>query len=158
MINTRKVTDRRLLHFSTMNEILEDVEYLAAGDPPRAAGNWTPAQVVDHVAKIIRFAVDGFPMPKAALPIRILGRLLRQRALTRPMQPGFRLPKKFQFMAPDPGVTWDDAVDRLRAAIERAGSQRMKHPSPVLGKLAHEQWELLHCRHAELHLSFLHPA
>ena len=46
----------------------------------------------------------------------------------------------------------------LGAAIERAGSQRMKHPSPVLGKLSHEQWEQLHCRHAELHLSFLHPA
>ncbi len=156
MVNTRRVADRRSLRFSSLGDVLRDVEQLSSGGPTRAAGNWTPGQVVDHVARIIEFSVDGFPVPRASLPLRIVGRLVRQWALTRPMRPGLKLPQTFQFMVPEAGVTWEAAVKRLQSAIARAQSQRMKHASPVLGRLTHAQWEQLHCRHAEMHLSFLH--
>jgi uncharacterized protein DUF1569 len=157
MVETRKVTDRRTLHFAGLNEILEEVEYLASGDPPRASGKWTAPQVVEHVSKFITFSIDGFPMARASLPLRILGRLLRNRALTRPMPPGLKIPRKFPFMVPSAHVTWEQAVETLRTAVARAQSLRMRQRSPVLGKLTHAQWEQFHCRHAEMHLSFLHP-
>jgi hypothetical protein len=28
----------------------------------------------------------------------------------------------------------------------------------MLGKLSIDEWNRLHCRHAELHLSFMHPS
>ena len=36
------------------------------------------------------------------------------------------------------------------------GGERMSKPSPVFGPMTHEEWEQLHCRHAELHFSFIH--
>ena len=158
MINTARVTDRRELHFDSLAEIMADVEYLDSGDPPRAIGNWTPAQIVQHVTKFMSYSMDGFPVPKLGLPMRVLGRLMRKSALTKPMRPGYMFPKNFKFLAPDPHVSWEEAVDDLRAAIQRCGSQRMAEPSPILGSLTPEQWEQLHCRHAELHFSFIRPA
>jgi hypothetical protein len=32
--------------------------------------------------------------------------------------------------------------------------ERMKQPSPVEGRITHEQWCYFHLRHAEVHLSF----
>ena len=156
MIDTARVTERRRLEFSTMRDILEDLVYLDSGDPPRATGNWTSAQIVHHVAKLIDYSIDGFPA-KAPLPVRLLGRLFRKRVLARPMRPGVKLPQKFAFLVPDRDITWEAAADTLRRAIGRLDSQKMTSRSPVLGKLSPPQWEQLHCRHAELHFSFLHP-
>ncbi len=155
---TRQITDRRELHFSSMGDILDDVEYLAAGDPPRTAGNWTSAQIVAHVGRVIDYSIEGFPTPKAALPLRFVCWLLRRIVLTRPMQPGVKLPRNFAALIPDHGTTWEDAVDGFRAVYTKLATRRMTHPSPVFGRMSHEQWEQLHCRHAEMHFSFMHPA
>lgn len=158
MVRTARIKDRRDVHFSSMSEILDDVEYLASGDPPRTTGNWTPGQIVQHVAKLVNYSIDGFPVPKASLPFRILGRMMRRRALENPLRPGFSFPRKFTFLAPDDGVTWDEAVGYMNETVARLSGHRMSAPSPVLGRLTHEQWEQLHCRHAEMHFSFMHPA
>jgi hypothetical protein len=155
MIKTVKVTDRRPLRFSTLPEVLADVERLDAGGSLSATGNWTPAQIVQHVTKLIKCSFDGFPVPRAALPLRVVGRLLRNRALSKAMRPGFKLPGKFSFLAPDEQIAWDDAVRDLRETLARLDGERMTVASPVLGPLNHEQWEQLHCRHAEMHLSFV---
>ena len=62
MIKTVNVTDRRDLHFSTMKNLLDDVEQLDEAPSRRATGNWTAAQIVQHVAKLIEFSIDGFPI------------------------------------------------------------------------------------------------
>jgi hypothetical protein len=157
MIKTAKVTERRQLQFSSMQDILDDLEYLDSGDPPRTTGNWSSAQIVQHVAKLIDYSIDGFPVPKAALPVRIMGRMMRKAAITKPLRAGVKLPEKFSFMEPDREVAWDDAAEQLRQAIGRLESERMTQRSPVLGKLSHEQWEQMHCRHAEMHFSFMQP-
>ena len=158
MVNTAKVTDRRELHFSTMADILADADYLACGDPPRVTGNWTPGQIVAHVSAVIRCSFDGFPVPKASLAMRILGRLIKNMALNKPMRAGLKVPKEFATMIPGADTPWDEAVDELRTQIGRLDTQRMTIPSPVLGKLSHEDWKKLHCRHAEMHFSFLQPS
>jgi hypothetical protein len=34
-------------------------------------------------------------------------------------------------------------------------TEPQRHPSPFFGTLTNEEWDALHCRHAELHLSFI---
>ena len=56
-------------------------------------------------------------------------------------------------------VTWEDAMKRLRTEVGRArDAGRMTRPSPILGRMSHNDWVRLPCRHAELHFSFMHPA
>ena len=155
--DTRKVTERRELHFSSMSDILNDVEYAAAGDPPRSTGNWTSAQIVQHVGRIIDFSIEGFPVPKAPLLIRLVCRVLRKKILSEPMKPGVKLPPKFARMVPDDRTTWDEAVDGFRVVMTKLDARQMTCPSPVFGKLTPEQWEQVHCRHAEMHFSFIQP-
>ena len=90
---------------------------------------------------------------------RLVGRLLRNSTLNRPMPSGLKIPKKFTFLQPDPDVTWDEATTHLERAVQRVESgERMTHPSPVLGPLEHEEWMQLQCRHAEMHFGFLEGA
>ena len=158
MVDTAKVAERRELKFSCMKDILDEIEYLDSGDPPQATGNWTPGQIVEHVTKVIDYSIDGFPVRKASFWVRVLGRLVRKKALTDPMRSGIRFPARFAFLEPDRAISWEEAVEHLERTIPRLDSERMNQRSPVLGKLSHEQWEQLHCRHAEMHFSFMQPA
>ncbi len=139
-----------------MDDIQADVESLQ-GSAIRTTGNWTAAQIVQHVTDVITLSVDGFGF-KFAWPLRVLGRLLRAKALTKPMRPGFSVPRAMRRTFPSDQLPLDQAVEGLRRAIGRAKSERMTVASPILGPLTHEQWEQLHCRHAEMHLSFIQPA
>lgn len=165
MIKTNQVTNRRPLRFGRLDDIVRDLEVLnnrvEAGGKVHASGNWTPGQVVDHVAKMIVFSLDGFPPDaKPTLLVRAILRMLKSSALIKPMKPGIRLKGKMAAaLGPDPDVTWGQAMTRLRNVTERVrGGERMTHSSPAFGAMAHEEWIQLHCRHAELHLSFLGAA
>lgn len=156
MIDTEKVTDRRPLSFTSLDDIQADVEALN-GSAIRTTGNWKAAQIVQHVSDFITLSVDGFGF-RLALPLRVLGRLLRSQALTKPMRPGFNVPEAMRPRLPSDQLPFEQAVASLRETIGRAKSERMTKASPLLGAMTHEQWVQLHCRHAEMHLSFVHPA
>lgn len=158
MVRTRTVSERRTLSFSSMDDILRDVDALDSAATRHATGNWSPAEVVQHVAKLIEFSLDGFTFTMP-WPIRAFGRLVRGSALRRPMKPGLKFPKSAApALEPDPNIPWEVAVKRLRTAIGRINAgERMTQPSPVLGDMSHEDWVKLHCRHSEMHLSFVHP-
>ena len=158
MVKTPRVTDRRELRFSSLQDILDDVEYQASGDPPRTTGNWTGGQIVQHVALLIGFSIDGFPAARAPLPMRVVGRLRRKRILADPLGAGLTFPRKFDFLKPRAGIAWEEAVEFMNETMARLRDGRMTAGHPFLGKLTHEQWEQFHCRHAEMHCSFMHPA
>lgn len=138
-----------------MDDLLADIESLDERGGVQSSGRWTAAQNVEHVARFIDVSVDGTDV-RASFILRLLGPLVKKRALARPMKPGFKLPSRLadQFVPPA-DVTWEEAVDHLRAIIRRAKTERMTGRSPVFGQLTHEEWVQLHCRHAELHFSFL---
>jgi hypothetical protein len=158
MVKTSRVTDRRELRFSSAQEILDDVEYLDSGDPPRTTGNWTGGQIVEHVTRLIDCSIDGFPVAKGPLLMRVVGRLTRRRVIVNPLQPGLIFSRKFDFLAPGQSITWEEAVEHMRETMMRLSAERMSALHPLLGRLTHEQWEQFHCRHAEMHFSFMHPA
>ena len=89
--------------------------------------------------------------------IRALARLGKERTLRSGIKPGLPVPKKLSGLRPDKDVKWDDALADLRGNIQRIGAgERMTAVSPLFGRMTHEDWVRLHCRHAELHLSFVH--
>ncbi len=160
-IDTRHVAPRRKLQLHTLHEILRDVEQLGAvtsetGESICADGNWTPAQIVEHVTFFLDGAIDGFDFT-APLLIRVLARPFKNRILTKPLKPGIKLPARMNVVLPDPQTTWEDAVSALRDAVGRIDNgERMTQPSPLLGAMTHEDWVKFHCRHAEMHFSFMH--
>ncbi len=96
-------------------------------------------------------------MSKAPLVIRIIAScFMKNRFLTKPMTAGFQLPKSAAALLPAE-TSWDDGVQGFRTALLRMKAESQRHPHPLLGTLTREQWDQLHCRHCELHLSFLVP-
>lgn len=142
---------RRELRFQTLADILTDVESLASV-PVTSLGEWTAAQNIDHVRRLIRVSHAGadFTMPWY---FRLLGRLMKSRVLGSPFKPGMKTAPAFQ---PPAGITMDEAIAAFRAEVELASRPgAMSRPSPFLGKMTHDDWEQLHCRHAEHHFGFI---
>jgi hypothetical protein len=162
-IDTTKVVQRRQLRFESLNDIAAEVERLASAQEVRALGNWSSGQVLQHLASTMNNSIDGFPefAPPALRPIvpvfRLFMRLfLKRRFLTQTMPPGFKLPVSAAHLLPQP-TDWPAGLAAFRAAVERQQQQAPGAAHPALGKLAPTEWVSLHCRHSELHLSFLVP-
>ena len=73
------------------------------------------------------------------------------------MPSGFSLSEDFAEHLVPPETNWEDGLAAFRATIQRMKAESQRHPSPFLGQMTREQWDQLHCRHSELHLSFLIP-
>ena len=91
------------------------------------------------------------------LLLRWLAPLMKGRVLTKGIPPGFKLPDNMQALRPAAVVETADGLRALRSLLSRIRSgDRMSQPSPLLGRMSHEDWVELHLRHCELHLSFVH--
>ncbi|MEM8737543.1 MAG: DUF1569 domain-containing protein [Planctomycetota bacterium] len=152
-----KQAERRVLHFSDLEEILADAEQVTAG-PHVTTGNWTAAQIIRHVAMGFEMANHGIDLP-IPLPIRLAGRTMRFFGLhTKPVRPGIKPPAKIAAaFEPPPETTLEAALTRLREEVGYAQQHPMRHASPLFGKLTPEEWKQFQCRHAEMHFGFIHP-
>ncbi len=159
---TKPSPTRRALRFESVEALAAEVERCARAQRAgglRATGEWTPAQVFEHVAKLIEFSYDGFPF-RGTLGERVvthLGKWIAWRPMIdRAFRPGYRLRLAASALLPDPAAQFEPSAARLQAALGRiARGEPMRQPSPFEGRLTHEQWVYVHLRHAELHLSFL---
>ena len=156
-IDTGKVTGRRKLHFDNLDAILSDVDRLAKSREIRALGNMSAGQILEHLARTMNKSIDGYQNGLPA-PVRFVFRLLfKNKFLHQPMSAGFKLPKgALAELVPGP-VDLEQGFRDLRQAIRRLQTEPNRAPSPVLGPLTRDEWNEVHCRHAELHLSFLVP-
>jgi hypothetical protein len=157
-IDTTKVTERRSLHFDSLDDISADLDHLAASGEVRALWNWSPGQLLKHLATALYKSIDGFENPLPGFVRVIFRTFFKNKFLTASMSAGFKLPKKaLAELVPAP-VSFEDGVQSLRQAIHRLQTETQRAPNPVLGPLSVEEWNQLHCRHCELHLSFLVPS
>jgi hypothetical protein len=156
-VDTGKVQDRRALKFDSLQEILDDVERLNQG-PMRTLGNWSGGQILRHLTIALNASVDGVSM-HVPLHMRIFGRMISGWILKKGMSAGFLLKGPAADALVPPPTTWEEGLAGFRKAIGRLQADPHRAPRhPLLGPLAPGQWDRLHCRHAELHLSFLIPA
>ncbi|HUY35015.1 MAG TPA: DUF1569 domain-containing protein [Pirellulales bacterium] len=155
-VKTGKVTGRREVHYDSYQDLLNDAERLAGGEV-RLLGNWSLGQILAHLSRGMEFAIDGIPY-KAPWPIRTVVRLfMRRRIITRPMSAGFTLPgRAADFLVPGP-INTDEGLAMLRVAIQRLRDETERSPHALLGEMSLDEWDSLHLRHSELHMSFVVP-
>lgn len=152
-IDTTKVA-RRQLRFTNYEELLAEAERLATAAQVKSLGNWTLGQTFAHLSGAIVMSLDGAKV-KAPLVIRWIAPLFKNRVLRVPMQPGFKLPENVQRQfVPNPDIGTAEAFQQLQLAVRRLKNESQRHPHPAFGRMNGEQWDQLHWRHAELHLSF----
>lgn len=161
-IDTAKVADRRMLRFNSLADLRADLERLDrahASGAVRASGNWTPGQVFGHLASFIEFAFDGYPKELQNPPwfIRLVLKLMKRRFLYGKLPVGVKIPGIKDGTVGITNFPFAEGMTRLRAALARLDAAPPDKPNPIFGSLSHQEWIAIHCRHAELHLSFLHP-
>lgn len=157
MINTKSVTGRRELSFATLDEFIQDAETLAAGEY-RTLGNWTFGQILGHLEYALRASIDGFPFKAPWLVRTFIAPLVKNSALTKPLKPGFKLPKSAASYLPDESTTVEEALAGCKKTVERLSVETPNAVHPFFGAMASEEWMALHLRHAEMHMSFVVPA
>lgn len=72
-IDTKNVAEFRKLRFETIDQCKEEIERIktaAANGSLAAHGNWSPGQVLTHVAAWINYAYDGFEVKPPPFFIR----------------------------------------------------------------------------------------
>jgi hypothetical protein len=158
-VDTGKCTDRRKLRFETPDQMWKDIDAIVASERAgtlRRTGNWTVGQVFGHLATFINFPYDGYPSRPPFIVKLILG-MMKKKFIHGELPAGKSIPGV-------EGGTWgiepisaDEGLSKLRAAWDRLQAKPPSVPNPIFGPLSHEEWIQLHLRHAELHLSFLHP-
>jgi hypothetical protein len=155
-IDTKRLRGRRQLHFDSFQQVLADVEHLARV-PHVQLGNWTLAVMCDHLAKVLRSTTENRQYQPPWI-VRPFGRMFKKLILKRTLPSGFRMPRRMaELLAPQEDAELEPALERFRQAVERFQAVELPSHSPLLGRLSREEWEQFHCRHAELHLSFLVP-
>ncbi len=160
MIDT-KLAERRRLRYDSIEDLLADIDRIVAADKAgklRRTGNWTAGQAMGHLAAWINYGYEGFPLGRPPWFVRFMLGFLKKKYLTKGMPAGVRIPKTengtFGF---DP-MTTEEGAERLRKALSRLKSgEEPKFDSPAWGKMPYDERVAINLRHAELHLSFLHP-
>jgi len=147
---------RRPLAFSSLDDVMPDVDRLLAGH--QTVGTWSLGQICNHLALSLRYSAEG------GLPVRIswLTRLLVGTPAkwhvfrTGALPAGFKVPSPVLVPAPDR----DDRAEAeaLRATIRLyLAAPEPFPPHPLFGPLSPEEWRRFHCIHCAHHLSFALP-
>lgn len=156
MTTTAEKTQRRSLQFTTLDEVREDIETIAAGAYV-TVGKWSFAQILDHLGSAMNSSIDGFSFRASWFVRWFVGPFIKNSVLTKQMKPGFNLPKKFSSYLPHADCSMEEALPIVLKAIKRFDQEIPVADHPFFGKMASEEWMNLHLRHAEMHLSFVVP-
>ena len=158
-VDTGTVAGRRVLRFESIDQVLAEVDRLAEAERAgrlKRLGNWTLGQTLGHLAAWAKFGYTGNPL-RPPFFIRWFLRLRKRAFLYGPMRAGVKIPGVAGgTLATDPAPL-DEALGRFRSVMERLKAEAPTAPSPIFGRLTHEEAVALNLRHAELHLVFLAP-
>jgi hypothetical protein len=154
-----KATNCRTLRFDSLDDCIEEVERIVSADERAAlvaAGNWTPGQIMAHIAAWIEYGYEGFPIGPPPFFVRWFLRLRLRKMLRDGMPRGVRIPGVPQGTVGIDEMATRDAGTRLIRALRRLqDGEEAKYDSPAFGAMSHEDRIALNLRHAELHLGFL---
>jgi hypothetical protein len=84
-------------------------------------------------------------------------RMVRPIMIRRTLPSGFKLPSKTQSLLwPAEQIDAATGLQHWKESIDRYQNCELQ-PHPIFGKMTRRQHDQIQCRHAELHLSFVHP-
>ena len=150
--------DRRELTLNTLDEVLAEVDRLAAGDVTTSGKHSFP-QIVRHLAISNNMVSGRISVPKPPLMLRLLLPLIRSSILNGPVKPGMKLPQKAEEVFwPNEVISVDSAIEMLKDSVTYYKKHGPLPVHPIFGKASREQVDRLTCNHAAMHLSFVHPS
>jgi len=159
VVDTGKVTGRRSLHFNSIDQLLAEVDRLADAERSgrlKQLGNWTLGRALGHLATWGEFAYTGVPLNPPFF-IRWILRFQKKKFLVGPMPAGVKIPRVENGTLGTEPISLDVGLARYKAVLQRLKSEAPILPSPIFGKMTHEESIALTLRHAELHLGFFVP-
>lgn len=159
VVDTGKVVGRRILHFDSIDQVLEEVDRLAAAERTgrlKRVGNWTLGQALGHLATWAEFAYTGVPL-KPPFFIRWILRFQKRKFLVGPMPAGVKIPNVEGGTLGTEPLSLDEGLRRFKNVLQRLKVEEPTLPSPIFGKMTHDESIALTLRHAELHLGFFVP-
>lgn len=150
--------ERRELHFKNLDEVVAEAERLASG-PVRTTGRHSFGQILVHLARTHDMTTGKLQVPRPPWYMRLMIPLMKPMLLNdKPLKPGFNLPKKSeQVFWPDQEFEVTTALVHLKESIAHYQTQGPMPVHPMFGSITRQQNDQLNCRHAALHLSFVHP-
>lgn len=158
MVDTRQV-QRRPLHLNSIDDLyaeLDRIEQAAQAGTLRAVGNWTPGQILGHIAAWIEYGWTGYPLKAPPWPISWLLRCTLKRTLREGLKSGVKIPGLAGGTSGTEPLETEVALQRLRSALKRLqAAEPVKYESPAFGPMSQQDRVTLQLRHAELHLSYL---
>jgi len=158
-LNTASIADRRLLHFTSIDDCLDEANRLAASHRRGACkqlGNWTLGQTFGHVATWAEYAFSPCPI-KAPWIVRFFMGFQKNKYLHHPMKPGIRIPRIENGTLGTAPMEMEEGLARFKKAFERLKRETPTCPSPVFGLLTRLEAQAMNERHAELHFGFFIP-
>jgi uncharacterized protein DUF1569 len=159
VVDTGKITGRRVLRFESIDQLLAEVDRLAAAERTgrlKRLGNWTLGQTLGHLATWADFAYTGVPL-KPPFFIRWILKFQKNKFIKGPMPAGVKIPNVEGGTLGTAPISLDEGAARYRSVLERLKREAPTLPSPILGKMTHEESIALTLRHGELHLGFFVP-
>ena len=152
-------SERRELTFQSLDEVVADAETLAAGEV-RTTGAHTFGQILNHLTLSQDLCTGRITGPKPPFLMKLMMPLMKRMVINpRPLKPGVRLPAKSEsFFWPDQDFDVSEALQKLRESTDYYKANGPLEVHPFFGRLTREEADQLNCRHAALHLSFVHPA
>lgn len=154
-----ETTDRRTLHFATIDELLAEIDRVVEADKSgtlRTVGAWTPGQILGHVAAWIEYGYQGYPMKPVPWFVRFILRRQLKKYMKRGMPTGVRIPRVPDGTYGIDEMPTEQAAEQLRIALGKLQRREpAKFDSPAFGAMSEEDRVRLNLMHAALHLSFL---
>jgi hypothetical protein len=158
-VETGKIKNHRSLRFESVEDALAEIDRIQSADGRGAlktVGNWTPGQILSHVAAWIEYGYDGYPLKPPPFFIRWILKWQVKKYLRDGMPKGVRIPGVPEGTYGADDIPTPAAAARLRQAFLRLkNGEPARFDSPAFGRMSHDDRIRLNLRHAELHLGFL---
>jgi hypothetical protein len=144
---------RRTLCYECFDDVMPDVERLLEGH--QTVGNWTLAQICQHLAAVLRRHVD-LPASTVFNPSdRVSDEAKRRMLETGALPAGIEAPPA---VLPEATCTEREEAEGLRAAIAYyRASPGPVIPHRIFGLLTRDEWDRFELAHLAHHLSFAVP-
>lgn len=149
---------RREISFSSLEEIISDMESLASSEH-ETSGSHSFGKIVQHLATTNEMVVGNITPPKLPWYMRMAMPFLKNGILNNPIEPGFKLPNKSmqEFFWSQSEVDLKEAIENFRTSVKAYNDKGPLPVHPVFGKATREQIDKMILSHAAMHLSFVQP-
>jgi hypothetical protein len=147
------MAERRILEFTSLDDVMPEVERLLAGHV--TVGTWSLGQICHHLATGIRLTLNAPKRQRETTPEQDVARheFFREGKFPDGM------PAPIAALVPPPDRDTHTEAEALRAAIRRfVETDRALPAHPRLGPMTREDWTRFHCMHCAHHLGFAVPS